>query len=143
MRKHLYLLALIVSACASPEEIQRQEQQFTDDIEAVGEERQTSYYACAFGNNVWECRQPIWEKAPKPHIPGHEQREFIRRYFDAIELRGAANVLKAEHLPCGTVKSVGHSLWRDGQRAECSDGHQYQILRDNGIWHITPVEEDA
>lgn len=143
MKKYIYFLALLLNACASPEEMQKREQQFVDDIEAIGEDRQTGYFACSFGAKVWECRQAIWEKSPKPHIPGHEQREFIHRYFDAIELRGADNVLKAEHMPCDKVQALDHFLWRDGQRAECSDGHQYQILRNNGVWRVTPIDGGA
>ena len=137
MKKYAYLFALLISACASPEDIQRRKAQFAADIEAIGQDGQTGYFACLFDDDFWNCRQAIWEKKPKPHLPGHEKQDFVRRYLDAAERRGAANVLKVQKQPCGEVKALNHYMWRDGQYAECTDGHEYQILKDGDRWRVT------
>lgn len=140
MRKYVYLIALLVSACASPDELRQRELQFTADIEAIGQEGQTGYFACLYDDKLWDCRQAIWNSKPHPHLPGHEKREFLRRYLDAAERRGADHVLASLRSPCGGVTSLDSSLWREGYEAICRDESRYQILRDSGSWRVTPME---
>lgn len=146
MKKILVLLsALALSACSSNTTDALQEQrQFAADIDAIGSQAQTDYFACRFVRHLWHCRDEIWQKQPKPHMPpAYNQREFLERYLDAVERRGARNVLKAENQPCGEVTSLDSFFWREGQEAICSDGNHYQIERLEGKWRISRINGGA
>lgn len=138
MRKWFLCLALAISACANTQDAQEAQRQFNADIDTLGQEAQTGYFACRFVRHLWHCRDEIWQKQPKPHLPaGSQQREFLERYLDAAERRGAEHVLKVEGQPCGEVISLDSFFWREGQEAICSEGQRYQIERDSGGWRVT------
>lgn len=144
MRKTLILLSVLaLSACSNIQDDLREQQQFAADIDAIGQEGQNKYFACRFVRHMWECREAVWQKYPKPHAPGGNQREFLQRYIDSAERRGATNILKAKGLPCGEVTSLNSFFWREGQEATCSNGHQYQIERDGEHWRVTLIKESA
>lgn len=148
MRKTLILLsALALSACVSSEQLQREQQQrdqqFAADIDAIGQQGQIDYFACRFVRHVWECRQEVWKKTTKPHLPSGKQQEFLQHYIDVAEKRGAVHVLKANNQPCGEVKSLDNFFWREGQEAICSNGTTYQIERISGIWRVLQLKEGA
>lgn len=143
----IILSVLALTACMSSEELQREQQrrdqQFVADIDAIGEKGQIDYFACRFVRHVWECRQEVWEKTTKPHLPLGKQQEFLQHYIDVAEKRGAAHVLKANQQPCGEVKSLDNFFWREGQEAICSNGMTYQIERDKGIWRVLQLKGGA
>ncbi len=144
MRKWFLCLALLISACANTQDAQEAHRQFNADIDALGQEAQTDYFACRFVRHLWHCRDEIWQKQPKPRLPaGSQQREFLERYLDVAERRGADHVLKAKGQTCGEVISLDSFFWREGQEAICSGGERYQIERDSGGWRVTHLKEGA
>lgn len=141
MRKTLILLsALALSACNNTTDALQEQRQFAADIDALGQEKQTGYFACRFVRHLWHCREDVWQSHPKPHAPAGNQREFLQRYIDAAERRGAGNVLKMENMQCGEVISLDSFFWREGQEAICSNGNTYQIVRENESWHVTQIK---
>ncbi len=144
MRNTLILLSVLaLSACANTKDMLQEQRHFAADIDAIGQEGQTGYFACRFVRHLWHCREAVWEKYPKPHAPAGNQHEFLQRYIDAAEMRGAGNVLKAQGQSCDEVTSLNSFFWRDGQEATCSNAHQYQIERDGEHWRVTLIKESA
>jgi hypothetical protein len=142
MRKPLILISfLALAACATSRDFEQEKRQFEADVDALGQEAQTAYYTCRFVRHLWHCRDEIWQKQTKPHAPPGDQREFLLRYIDAVERRGANHVLKAQKLPCGEVISLDYFFWSEGQEAVCSDGNHYRIERDNKGWRVTLLNE--
>lgn len=145
MCKRIVLIScLTLAACAPSRDFEAEKRQFDADIAAISPEAQTEYFACRFVRHLWHCRDEIWQKQPKPHMPPGDQRQFLETYLYELDRRGAGHVLKAEHQPCGEVKSLDYFFWREGQEAVCSDGHRYQIERgDDARWRVLLLKEGA
>lgn len=145
MKKRYLFLALAISACGTTtHDAQEAQRRFNADIDALGQQAQMDYFACRFVRHLWHCRDEIWQKQPKPHLPaGSQQREFLERYLDAAERRGALHALKSEGQHCGEVISLDSFFWRKGQEAICSGGERYQIERDSGGWNVKALMEGA
>ena len=133
---------LALAACAPSRDFAEEKRQFDADIASLGQQAQTAYFACRFVRHTWHCRDEVWQKQPKPHMPPGDPRQFLETYLYAAERRGAAHVLKAEGQPCDEVKSLDYFFWREGQEAICNDGHRYQI--EQGVdarWHVSLLKE--